>query len=332
MAIIMANKTKVRDSNFELLRVLLIFMVLLGHANMWFLGSEYQTETEHCIRVFVEVVCLPAVNAFVLISGWFGIKGDYRRVFPIIFQLLMCTVPVAIVMNAMRQINLLNLDDIAEYVLGGNNYWFVIDYIGLVLFAPILNIIVHNVNKVVLRTFFIGVLALIVPLDVVFRSSVLGVNGGYSLIWFIYLYLLARYMRLYGIEWLDRSKWMVMVACIVLQTILLYFNLIGNRYTNPLILLPAMSIILIFKEYSFKSNIVNYLASGTLIVYMLHMHPCFYREIGVFLRNLYYSNGYYWYMIDVIGLIVLLYFVAVAVDKMQALIWRSISRLIFDNK
>ena len=37
-------------------------------------------------------------------------------------------------------------------------------------------------------------------------------------------------------------------------------------------------------------------------------------------------------MIDVIGLIVLLYFVAVAVDKMQALIWRSISRLIFDNK
>lgn len=332
MAIIMAKKTKVRDSNFELLRMLLIFMVLLGHANLWFLGSEYKTGTEHYIRVLVEVICLPAVNAFVLISGWFGIKGDYRRIFPMIFQLLICTVPVAIVMNAMHQINLLSLDGIAEYVLGGNNYWFVIDYIGLVLFAPILNIIVYNVNRVVFRTFLIGVLALIVPLDVIFRSSVLGVNGGYSLIWFIYLYLLARYMRLYGIEWLDRRKWMVMVTCIILQIGLLYFNLIGNRYTNPLILLPAMSIILIFKEYSFKSHIVNYLASGTLIVYMLHMHPCFYREIGVFLRELYHRNGYYLYMIEVIGLIVLLYFVAVTIDKLQALIWRPISELIFDNK
>ena len=54
----MVNDKKRRNSSFESLRMLLIFMVMLGHANKWYLGDYYQSETEHWIRIAVEAVCL----------------------------------------------------------------------------------------------------------------------------------------------------------------------------------------------------------------------------------------------------------------------------------
>lgn len=326
------NNQKVRSSNFELLRLILIFMVILGHANVWFIGSGYQTVPEHIMKVIVQVVCLPAVNAFILISGWFGINSGFHKVFAMIFQLLFCTLPIAIIMAMMGYINIFSLNGISEYVLGGANYWFVIDYIGLLLFSPVLNTIVLNSPQKILRMFLIAVLGLIVLMDFILRSNVLGLEGGYSLLWFVYLYLLARYMRIYGIKSIEKNKWKIIVLCFILQTLLLYFHLTSNRYTNPLILLPAISMILIVKDLSFKSRIVNYMATAALMAYMLHMHPCFWREIGVFLRRLYQSDGYFLYMVEVVGLIMLLYLIALAYYKLQEIFWKWISKQIFDNK
>lgn len=225
----MVYNKKIRNSGFELLRMLLIFMVMLGHANKWYLGDYYQSETEHWIRTAVEAVCLPAVNAFVLISGWFGINGDYKRVYSLIYQLLICTVPLALWFAAIGEINLFTIKAIDKYIFGWGNYWFVIDYIGLVLFAPVLNLIAENANKQILRIFLISTLILIVLFDVVLRSTVLGMEGGYSLLWFVYLYLLARYMRLYGCEWIVKHRWRIIIVCLVLQAVLLYYHLTSNK-------------------------------------------------------------------------------------------------------
>lgn len=305
-----------RNSSFELLRIVLIFMVILGHANMWYIGGGFQNEVEHVIKTVVEVICVPAVNAFVLISGWFGIKGNYSKVIPLLIKLLICTVPVAIMFAMSGKIQLLSLDGISNNILGGNNYWFIIDYIGLLLFAPILNVVAEIAEKEVLRAFLIAVMMLIVPMDDILRSSVLGVEGGYSLLWFIYLYLLARYMRIHGITWMERHKWTILIACFFFQTFLLYMHWIGNRYTNPLILMPAMCMIYIFKNYTFYSKAINFVASGVLMAYMLHMHPCFVNYIRVFLLNLYHAHGYFLYLCEAACLIVVLCVIAAMIENM----------------
>ena len=325
----MVNEKRIRNSSFELLRMFLIFLVMLGHANMWFLGDCYQSEAEHWLRNAVQVVCMPAVNAFVLISGWFGIKSDYKRFFSLVFQLLLCTVPLALCFFVIGRINLFSFEAINKYIFGGNNYWFVIDYIGLVLFAPLLNLVANHTNKQTMKTFFISILVLLVIFDVILRSTVLGVEGGYSLLWFVYLYLLARYMRIYGCNLIVKYKWTIMLLCVILQIILLHYHLIGNRYTNPLILVPAMCLIFIFRDYEFYSKKVNFMASGALMAYMLHMQPCLVDGIRVFLNQLYTKNGYYVYICEVIGMIALLYIVAVIIDRIQARMWRILTYRFF---
>lgn len=317
---------KIRNSSFELLRIILILLILVEHANMWFLGGHPSNASEYAIRCLVQSMCIPAVNAFVLISGWFGIKGDYKRLFPLLFQLAVCTVPVALVFFAMGQINLLSLDGMFEYLLGGANYWFVIDYIALVLFAPLLNLIAEHADQRTLRTSLVTSYMLIVPMDVVLRTHVLGIEGGYSALWFVWLYLFARYVKLYGWAFVERHKWGVMAGCVLLEAVLFYYGLLGTRYTNPLVLMPALCLLLVFRNYTFHNKFVNYIAPATLMAYMLHMQPCFVPYIRQFLGGLYSTHGYCLYMMEVLGLIVLLYAVAVIIYRLQAWMWCFVSK------
>lgn len=320
----MGTDKKKRNSNIELLRICLILMVMLGHANMWFIGGDYKTETEHWIKITVQTLCNPAVNGFVLISGWFGINGDYRRLFPLLFQLAVITLPICAYFSIIGEIDLLSIDGIFNYVFGGNNYWFITDYIALILFAPILNVIVENAEQRVLKTVLISTYALIVPFDVLFRSTVLGVEGGFSLLWFIWLYLFARYLKIYGWDFANKHRRTLLIICVILQTILLYLGLIGARYTNPLVLVPSACMLLVFKDFEFQNKIVNYIAPATLIAYMLHMQPCLVPYIRSFLSNLYKNDGYYLYIIEVLGLIVVLYIVAVVIYRLQKGVWKYV--------
>lgn len=319
---------KIRNSSFELLRILLIFMILVEHANILFIGFNCSNEIEHAVRCIVQSICLPAVNVFVLISGWFGIKGDYKRIYPLMFQLAICTIPIAIVFYSLGLIPLINIDGIFNYLLGGQNYWFVIDYIALVLFAPLLNGIVENTDRGTLKNSLMTSYLLIIPMDVIFRTQVLGIEGGYSVIWFIWLYLFARYVKVYGWTFVEKHKWLLMIGSVLFEAVLFFFGLIGTRYTTPFILMPAICLILIFKNWSFQNGVINYIAPATLIAYMLHMQPCFVPYLCKFLVGIYRTNGYYMYMIEAIGLIVALYAISVIVYRLQALMWKQIAKLL----
>lgn len=322
------EEKKVRNSSFELLRILLIFMIFVQHVNMWFIGHHYANEMEHAIRCLLQTICVPAVDSFVLISGWFGMKGDYKRIYPLVFQLAVCTIPVVIVFLALGLIHLSNLDGMFNYLLGGHNYWFVIDYIALVLFSPLLNTVVEHVDKRTLKISLIASYALILLMDVILRTHVLGTEGGYSALWFIWLYLFARYVNVYGWTFVEKYKWLLMIGSIVLEAVLFFFGLMGTRYTTPFILMPAICLIMIFKDWSFQNKLINYIAPATLIAYMLHMQPCFVPYIRKFLGELYKANGYYVYMLEAFGLIVVLYAVSVIVYRLQSLIYNQISKLI----
>lgn len=320
---------KTRNSSFELLRVLLMFMILVEHVNLWFISSQYADETEHAIRCLVQSICLPAVNAFVLISGWFGINGGNKRLYPLLFQFTTCTLPTVVVCLFLGLVSFHSLDDVFIYIVGGANYWFVIDYIALVMFAPLLNIMANHIDQKVLKTFLIAFYTLIVPMDVILRTDILGTEGGYSALWFIWLYLLAMYIRLYGWEFVEKNKWMLLIGSIVLETVLFYFGLQGTRYTNPFVLMPAICMILIFKKWTFHNIIINYIAPATLITYMLHMQPCYVSYIRKFLGGLYNANGYYIYMIEALGLIILLCMVSIFVYRIQLLLWKLFCNLFY---
>lgn len=309
-------------------------MILIEHGNMWFIGSGYYYEAEHWARSIIECTCIGAVNGFVLISGWFGIRTDLRKIGDLMFMILFCTLPIlifAILYHWIPVSNIASLDGIYEYILGGNGYWFVADYIGLLIIAPILNKGIENLNRSQFSNVLIAGYSLIGIYDFVLRQSVLGVEGGYSVIWMGYLYLLARYMRLYGLSWIDRHCYALFFSAVILQSILFYFGLIGLRYTNPLILLPAMCLICIFSHREFKNRFVNLAAKGALLAYLLHMQPILVPYFRKFLFSEYKHNGYWIYMLEVIGLSIGVYLIAILLNWVQAKIYKAITNATFNR-
>ena len=73
------SRPNTRLSNFELLRILAMFLVLIVHCNYRFLGVPTTDEAREFIlptfaRVSFQNISIVCVNLFVMISGWFGAK------------------------------------------------------------------------------------------------------------------------------------------------------------------------------------------------------------------------------------------------------------------
>lgn len=84
---------KVRQSNFELLRIVAMFMVMMLHVNFLALGKPTMEEVNSAtitsfVRILFEVWSVGCVDLFVLISGWFGIKANRKSLFTFIFQVV----------------------------------------------------------------------------------------------------------------------------------------------------------------------------------------------------------------------------------------------------
>ena len=87
------EKAKVRESNIELLRNISMFMILVIHANFVSLPrigiEELSSNTIPSVtRFFIESLGIVAVNVFVFISGWFGIRTRLKSVLSFIYQIL----------------------------------------------------------------------------------------------------------------------------------------------------------------------------------------------------------------------------------------------------
>ena len=68
-----------RESNIELLRILLGFEVIILHFNYYPGGGgavELTAGFTQTILVFLETLCICAINVFLLISGYFGVKTE----------------------------------------------------------------------------------------------------------------------------------------------------------------------------------------------------------------------------------------------------------------
>jgi surface polysaccharide O-acyltransferase-like enzyme len=73
--------TRKRDANFEILRVIAILMVLtlhyLSHTDLLLKTGEKATNLQ-LVGQFIESFCIVAVNVWVLISGYFVSKSDFK--------------------------------------------------------------------------------------------------------------------------------------------------------------------------------------------------------------------------------------------------------------
>lgn len=115
-------------------------MLVLGcHVNYMAIGSPESSEllgnsVNACARIFWEQACVICVNLFVFISGWFGINPTLKKLATLLFQVFFLS---ALITLAAPLFGIeVGANHILRTLIVGCDFWFVISYLVLFLFAP----------------------------------------------------------------------------------------------------------------------------------------------------------------------------------------------------
>lgn len=317
--------SKVRQSNIELLRAVIMFMILLLHANVSTFGWPKDDSTVGLWRLLAESLTIVAPNVFVLITGYFGTTLKLSRICNLLFQIVFTVFSVTILLIVL---NLYQYDNWKELIHGFYfwNYWFLNSYIVLLLLSPLPNLAVKYLSKSFIRILLISLFVVFCVLDGDFFISPpgIGVNSGYSVMWFVFLYLLGRYLALYPLKCRIIELFLVYLMSVA-GAFLLMWKCHDFGYNSPFILIESVAFFLMFLKLDFSSHWVNFIASSSLMVFLLHCHPVLmnvYKSILKTMNNKYGEGAEFVFL--VLSFCIIVYAVAIIYDQVRKLIWKQI--------
>lgn len=296
--IISQDIKRVRQTNVELCRVVCMLLVLLVHTTYAIFGPPSQWDSMKIGIITLNSFSIIGVNVFVLITGYFSTRFSLRSILKLVYICFF----YAVLIGALRYV-LGDTFSIRDIVFVSNSNWFISAYIGLCVVSPVLNKFVENCNK---KNFFYTILSLIV-LQVWYEivpKLISDFSNGYSILSFCVIYLIGRYIKIYGVaDVIRNNSFKIYVAISLLSTILTiiftkagfhadYFNAYITKYNNPLIILSSVCFFLTFISINISyTSIVNHLAKSCIAVLIVHTTPFINRYYQDLFRCIYSMNN-----------------------------------------
>ncbi len=266
----MAAQAKPRESGIELLRLVCMFYIILHHFIVHGLGlAGYDNGmgmTDSILNGFFVI----AVNCFILISGYFGIKPRWRGITRLYVMCAFYSVGLYLLAH-WPDIYLRGFA--ASFLAFTNSGWFIGNYIILYMLAPLLNRLIDNLNK---KEFITALLTLgVIVFYFGFARGMQFSAGGYNFFNFIFIYLIGRFMALFMSVEKTRKARIAYCGIYAVSSVLIGLGAfyIANRffsYNDPLVILSSVAFFLLFRSLNFSSRAVNYLAGSALAVYLIH--------------------------------------------------------------
>ena len=305
----------IRDSKFEILRIIAMILIVAHHFAIY--GFELgKIETFSYNKIIVDILSLGGklgVNLFILISAYFMVDSKFYlkkfiKIFgetwfySIIILILFKTLLTPATYIGVKQI----IKSIFPIIFG--TYWFITDYILLMILSPFLNNLINSLEMKLFRKMLI----ILITLSVFISGTIPGTLGviSNSLIWFIILYLTVGYIKKY----IDLTKntlrinlLISIVTYLILIIIIILLNLLGHKLNNNVTILnnctyfkkqnsvfifvTSIELFLAFiKIPTCNNHFINKIASCTLGVYLIHDNE-FMREY--IWKTLFKNQSYY---------------------------------------
>lgn len=252
---------KQRKVSVELLRIVAMLMVLTLHANFMGIGiptPETVITPEGIIRIFLQSVCICAVDTFIMISGWFGIRPSFRGFCNFMWQVVYIVGLLQIAEIFFFDVSLNYKIVLKMFGLYGGGGWFVASYVGLYIITPVLNTYVektapHNI-ALMLGAFFMFEILWSNTLSVGF------VMGGYSAFSFIGVYILAGLLRKIQSDFFNtRVYWGLFFISVSINAIMYIYSVYSGaiairdmlfNYINPIVIIASATLLLAFTTNS----------------------------------------------------------------------------------
>ena len=313
-----------RQSNIELCRIFSILLVMLVHTGFQSLGWE----TSSWGVMLLEAFTIIGVNVFVLITGYFSTEPKKISLINLLFLCFFWMVIKVVIRYSLGQ-----HVGLKDFFFITNSNWFIPSYICLLFLTPILNMFCNSVNENVLRWGVIALLFIEMWFDLLppHPAVSLGSQHGYSVLSFVILYLLARYIRLYGVpNWFRRWSFSIYLICTFLLVLLAFaFLRTGHpfknvyAYSNPVVIVSSVSFLLTFEKLKMGENrLINHIAKSTLAALFGH--------VAIF--SLYKEQFYYIYF-NFTGIrlacywalsVIIVFCASIAIDQLRLLMWKPI--------
>ena len=124
------DKIKERYSNFELLRIVAMILVLIVHVliclprptTAFVIAEPFKAISFY----FTDAISIICVNVFILISGWFGINLRLQRLSILLFQVFFFAIVIWGVLVFIEPSKYMNLQSLTTVLmLNGSDYWFI---------------------------------------------------------------------------------------------------------------------------------------------------------------------------------------------------------------
>ncbi len=266
-----------RNSSLELLRILSVMLIIAMHI----LGYIDQTSLSTFNKVVVggvNIVGNTGVTCFVLISGYFGVTFKKGKFVSLIVLSTAYSLLVVFLNYGHDVRELLK----ALLIIPRYKLWFIVCYLFLMLLSSYLNRFTEMLSKKEYTRLMVMLTLLLCFVPSLFvdagTGGVILYQGGKNLTYFLFLYMLGRYIKFYYDQWHSKGRLTaILLSLFAVQFMLfavLYFRF-NTRYTlfydcNILMLMSSVTLFCLFKTFHYYSRTINYISSSVLAMYVLN--------------------------------------------------------------
>lgn len=355
--------TKTKQSNFELLKVLAMLMIVSHHLVTL---NAFNVDTDLVgldrSRVFLQLIGNHAFignNLFFMISAWFlclnietsDFKRTVGRIWRIEQIMLFYSIFIPVIFNV--------LSELSPMVAGGGGFsvkslfplslglwWYPTAYAIFLIFFPFYQQGLQSLDRKELRNLIFAMLAIWTIPTIIPVKLYLGAD---NVTCFFMLYAIIFYVRKFQPEWSKDRRILMWLMCggyLLAFASILFLDFIGTRSAainenacyyirgnwRLLPVIIAVSMFLLFSQMKIGySRVINWLGSVTFSVYLIHMHPLM---IDLLFKKLFVLTPYLgsWRLIPyVIGVTLLIFIISATIEQVRKwiylpveLIWRRI--------
>lgn len=265
----------IRNSSFELLRIVAMAMIVFYHIVSYYLYLLPNPENRELYTALLPTLHI-GVILFVLISGYFGIKSTWKGLISLLMVVIVYNLPFVLYSGIGHGRWMERLMFITN-----TPYWFIRCYLYLYLVAPFIN---KAIDKLSMRE-RVGALVAFSIISIYFGCTEgdIALQDGKNLVNFILLYLLGNTLKITQERWQSWNIWSlfgIFVGMNVLTFTLLCFSYgtylhdfvfnISFPYRSPLLIINAILVFMMFGKLHINSVWINNIATSMFAVYIIH--------------------------------------------------------------
>lgn len=323
-----------RQSNFELLRILSILMVIGVHLWADVTSGDNGYDYYLCHTVY-EV----ANDCFILISGYFGITYSLKKMLKLNNTTTFYAILSLVILLVCGQEGLSKMDVVkAVLPIPMNTYWFITSYMILMLLSPYINKMCDAFTKEQHSRLMTILIVIFFGIPTVLNVDYFG-TAGFNVVNMTVIYIIGRYIRLHSNGERDRQEiggllimgFALQFALYMLVYVVFkvenHFYMFGTE-SSLTILVNAILMFMLFKEFKISSKFINAIGKRAFAVYLSEMavHIALFK---LFDKTMIMGHRYLAFI--VLALQIVIFVICIVIDCIKTLLTERLENKILDK-